>query len=393
MIFTSRATAAPASEFITCSYASARCGAFCRTEGVLYHWIRLVPPLFRHALLVGAVLTTLAAPATGQVEPPTPIDEVRPIRPLERNRLPPAGSSNADADEVRPIRPLESNQHLPSAGSSNADAGVPTATPAPSASTLPSRPAPKPPPEHRPKPLLVSTATDKDLFAAWRRWQKGIHDPDAKLAEEAQGELLALKGDLGIADLDAFAIGFIRAAEAKVTLNDAGGAVALAGAAVELAPDLPHSHFMLARAYAFADPADVSRYVSELARSLRCLWMDLRHRRAALADLGICALLALLATASAVIGVLFLRVVRLLLHDFHHLFPKATMRWQSAVFVFVLLSLPLVLRMAPMPVLLVLFAASAVYISMRERVVASILVALVSLAPVGAGWIASASTF
>ena len=315
------------------------------------------------------------------------------MRPLERSRLPPADSSDDDADEVvRPIRPLERN-HLPSAGSSNADAGVHSATPAPSASPSPSRPAAKPPPEHQAKPLLAPTATDKDLFSTWRRWQKGIHDPDAKLAEEAQGQLLALKGDLGIADLDAFAIGFIRAAEAKVTLNDAGGAVALAGAAVELAPDLPFSHFMLARAYAFADPADVSRYVSELARSLRSLWVDLRYRRAALADLGICALLALLATASAVIGVLFLRVVRLLLHDFHHLFPKATMRWQSAVFVFVLLSLPLVLRMAPMPVLLALFAASAAYISMRERVVATILVALVSLAPVGAGWIALASTF
>src|SRR5262249_57597180 len=107
---------------------------------------------------------------------------------------------------------------------------------------------------------------------------------------------------------------------------------------------------------------------------------------------GIWGLRALLATASAVIGVLFLRVVRLLLHDFHHLFPKATMRWQSAVFVFVLLSMPLVLRMAPMPVLLVLFAASAVYISMRERVVAIILVALVSLAPIGPVWDAPAAT-
>src|SRR5262249_48796037 len=199
MISTSRARAAPASEFITCSYAGAGCGAFCRTEGVLYHWMPLVRPPFRHALLVGAVLTTtLAAPASGQVDPPTPIDEVRPIR------------------------------HSP-----KADAGVPAATHAPSASPLPALPAAKPPSEQLPKPLVAPTATDEALFAAWHRWRKGIQEPDAKLAEEAQRELLALKGDLGIADLDAFAIGFTRAAQAKVTSNDAMGAVALAGAAVE----------------------------------------------------------------------------------------------------------------------------------------------------------------
>jgi len=352
-----------------------------------------VRPPFRHALLVGAVLTTtLAAPARGQVEAPTPIDEVRPMR---RSSMADAGAPEPVAPNAPTASPATSR---PSAEPASEHGPNPILSPAaePASEHGPNpilSPAAEPASEHRAKPLLAPTATDKDLFAAWHRWQKGIHDPDARLAEEAQGQLLALKGDLGIADLDAFAIGFARAAEAKVTLNDAMGAVTLASAAVELAPDLPLSHFMLARAYAFADPADVSRYVSALAHSVRCLWTDPRYRRAALADLGICALLALLATAAAVIGVLFLREVRQLLHDFHHLFPKATMRWQPAVFVFVLLSLPVVLRLGPMPVVLVLFAAAAVYISMRERVVAIILLALVSLAPVGAGWIASASTF
>ena len=211
----------------------------------------LVRSLFRHALLVGAVLTTLlAAPARGQIDPPTPIDEVRPTqRPAAVIRPP------AKAKGERLAGP-------------KADAAVEIPSDREKASSVPPRTAPA---RSELKPLLPSTATDEDLAATWARWRKAILEPDTKSAEEAQRQLIALKGELGVADLDTFSVGFIRAAEAKMTVNDAMGAVGLAAAAAELAPDLPHGHLALAKAYAFADPADVSRYASEVARAVRSL--------------------------------------------------------------------------------------------------------------------------
>jgi len=270
-----------------------------------------------------------------------------------------------------------------------------------SAAALAQAPGPVPAPAEtkRPEPgrsfiaLTLPAATDQDLLSVWSRWKKASLAADVKLAESAQKELIALKAELGIADLDAFAIGFARAADAKMLSNDPMGAVGLATAAVELAPDLPHAHLMLAKAYAFADPASPSRYVTELAQAIRGVWIDPRYRHPVIADIGVSVLVAVLATTLAVIAVMFLRIARLLFHDFHHLFPRAAMRWQSAVFACVFLSLPLVLRLGVMPAVLIFFGTAAIYLSMTERAVAFVLIGMVAFTPAAARWLASASSF
>jgi hypothetical protein len=242
------------------------------------------------------------------------------------------------------------------------------------------------------KPIVLPKAGDEDLVAAWGRWRRGMLEADPKQAEAAQRDLIVLKEELGVADLDAFSVGFIRAADARMKSGDAMGAVALSEAAVQLAPGLPNAHLNLARAYAFADPVGVSRYAAEFALSLRWLWADPRYRGPLIADSGASALLALVATMFAVIGVLFLRVARLLLHDFHHLFPRATMRWQSAGFALVLLGIPIVLRLGMMPAVLFFFAAAVTYLSVAERWVCAVLISLVALVPTASRWLAVESS-
>src|SRR5260370_39198885 len=109
--------------------------------------------------------------------------------------------------------------------------------------------------------------------------------------------------------------------------------------------------------------------------------------------MGVSALGAVLGTTLAVIGVMVLRIARLFFHDFHHLFPRAAMRWQSAVFACVFLSLPVVLRLGVMPAVLIFFGAAAIYLSMTERAVAFILIGMVASTPAAARWLASASSF
>ncbi len=67
-------------------------------------------------------------------------------------------------------------------------------------------------------------------------------------------------------------------------------------------------------------------------------------------------LLALLATAVAVVGLLFGERVRYILHDFHHLFPRGLGRWQSIAVAVAVLAMPVLLGLGVVPVLLVLFA-------------------------------------
>jgi Flp pilus assembly protein TadD len=232
-----------------------------------------------------------------------------------------------------------------------------------------------------PAPLRVVQASNAQLLELWERWRKAVVDVDPKAQEQAQQELLRLKEDLGIQDLEPFAVGFLRQAEARRRASDPVGEVHLARTAVQLSPHLPAAHFALAEAHLRADLSAVGPYLSELKEGLYHLWTDPRHARPALADLGSGLLFALVATATAAVLMLFARRVRYFVHDFHHLLPRVTASWQSAALAVLLLSLPVVFRLGVAPLLLVLLASVCIYLSPLERAVAAALVASLGLLP------------
>jgi tetratricopeptide (TPR) repeat protein len=170
-------------------------------------------------------------------------------------------------------------------------------------------------------------------------------------------------------------------------------ALNISAAAVQLAPDLPHAHLSLAHSYFSADPFAPGRYLSEVWQALLCLWRDPRYARPVLGDFGVSLIFALLATCAAVIAALFLRTVRYLLHDFHHLFPRVTLRWQSGIFACLILLLPVACRLGLMPSLLVWLAAITAYLTAAERGVVSALVVLLAFAHLGAQWMARSTAF
>jgi len=244
-----------------------------------------------------------------------------------------------------------------------------------------------------PKPITVSTATDADLLSAWTRWRKATSAQDSKGAHDAQMELLRLKEDLGITDLDPFATGFIRASRKQAGANQHAVAIEYAQTAVQLAPHLPYAHAALAEAYFEDSPTEVGRYFAASRSALKALARDPRYLRPALADLGTGTLLALMATAVAAILALFLRKARYFFHDFHHLFPKAAARWQSAAAACILLLIPAVLHLGLVPVLLVLFASVTFYLKLPERLVAAALLAMLGALPLVAGVLAEQTGF
>ncbi|HYV49550.1 MAG TPA: hypothetical protein VFA20_32045 [Myxococcaceae bacterium] len=243
------------------------------------------------------------------------------------------------------------------------------------------------------KAIKLPHSTDAQVLEAWERWKKASKDLDGKGQEAALLQLTQLRDELGIADLEPISVGFIREADVRAKGGDAPGAVALANAAVQLSPHLPSAHFALAEARFRTDMAGVVEWGGAAWDGVRQLWTDPRYARPALGDLGAGALFALTATAVAAVLMLFARKARYFHHDFHHLFPRAAAPWQSAAMVALLLSLPVVFRAGLAPLLLVLFAASCLYLSTAERAVGAALVACLGVVPLLGGSLTSATAF
>jgi tetratricopeptide (TPR) repeat protein len=305
--------------------------------------------------------------------------------PAHRHQKRPVAGTKAE-DATPATSPVQSDPEDATPGDAT-DEGTPSVKPAKAAS--PKSTAPR----EALKPILPASATDKDLVAAWNRWHQAVVQMRPQEAEAAQKELIALKADLAVEDLEAFSVGFVRASEVRQKEKDSLGSVTLAQTAVTLAPDLPYAHLGLAQAYLDSDPFSLGRYFQELGAASRTALKDPRYRRAIVADVGAAALGALVATAALTLLVLFLRKARYLFHDVHHLFPRAARPWQSAAVVLLLLSLPVVFRLGLVPVLLTLFAAVCLHLGAVERVVAALMLAVLALVPVAASALAEHTTF
>jgi tetratricopeptide (TPR) repeat protein len=269
------------------------------------------------------------------------------------------------------------------------------APPATAAPTAPKPPAPKveAPARTPPPPLLAPRVSDADLLAVWERWVQARSAKDTAAADQARKDLTKLRDEVGATDFDTFSASLLRESQSRLQAKDMTSAVHFAEDAASLSPNLPYARFVLADAYARRDPGAVGKYVGEFQSALAAVVRDPRYLRPAVANTVATALLALLATAVAVVGVLFLRRIRYFLHDIHHVFPRGVGRWQSIMVVIAILLMPLLLRLGVVPVLVVLFGMVVLYLNAAERTVAAVLLALVGLIPLIAGQVARATTF
>jgi tetratricopeptide (TPR) repeat protein len=288
-----------------------------------------------------------------------------------------------EAEEVAPP-PTTPAAPTPPTGTGTSPTATPPA-PTPTPTTTSSRP---PPP-----PLLAPRVSDADLLAVWDRWKQARTVGDNAASEQGKKALLKLRDEVSASDFDAFSVSLLREARSRRDAGDLKSAVQLAEAAAALSPNLPYARFALADVYARRQMTSVGTYTPEIQAGVTAMLSDPRYLRPALADVGAMALLAVLATAVAVVAVLFGRRVRYFLHDFHHLFPRGMGRWQSLAVAVTLLAMPLLLQMGVLPVLLVFFGAVVLYLSVAERAVAAVLLVLVGLIPLAGGHIARSTVF
>ncbi len=325
----------------------------------------------------------MALPASDEEEDPPPEEEEEQPRERPGRR----GSRDADAEEEEDGTSRDRTARGKDKKGAKGDKGEKPEAPEP----VPAVPVvmERPPPV----PILTPRVTDADLLAVWNQWMQAQASLDTAAATAAQTKLVALKAEVGASDLEALSIGFLRAAQARRQAKDELGASDLTKLAVALSPNLPYARLALAEAQLRDSPGAVGTYLKEVRKALTALVKDPRYRRPAVADVGVVALMAVLATAVLGVGVLFVRRMRYFLHDFHHLFPKVTARWQSATLAILLLCTPVVFRLGLVPLLLLLLLAVSFYLSMVERVVGVVLVVLVALVPVGIGQLARQTAF
>lgn len=339
-----------------------------------------------------AVLASSGALAQVElVDPDAPAPKKAKSRPAaepegEDKDTAPAGAEAVDPD--LPVKGGEDTGELYVPPLKRADAGVKAPKPKEVKKEAPPPPARKPPPA-----LLVTRTTEADLLAAWKAWQKADASTDVKAEQDARAKLLALKGEIDAADVELWAVGLVRGSAAHEARGDTGGAVEIAVTASRLAPDQPAVWFGLAQTYFRADPSELGRFFGALASGLRTLFGDLRYSRATWADLGAMLFFGFLGVAIGVVGVLFFRRLSYFLYDFHFFFPRAAGRWQTAGLALIVLALPIVFRMGVAPALLVLFAAVALYVSLAERVVGLVLLALLGFMPTLGGLVVERTAF
>ncbi|MBM4784070.1 MAG: hypothetical protein GQE15_40895 [Archangiaceae bacterium] len=326
-----------------------------------------------------ACMLVVAATAFAQVElvdPDAPAVRTQKKKPIED-----VDPSDQPAPEDEEDTPTRRQPSTPKAGvvpgPRKPDAGVP----APVAKDLKATPPPAEP--TRPPDIDSHEVSDADLDLAWKVWREANEksSSDMKAEQIARQRLLTIKEEIGASNMDTWAIGLLRAAEAHEVAGDSGGAVEIALSATQLAPDLPSTWVALARVYFRGDPSDVGRVFGALKNAVVTQVTDVRYGRSALADLITVLLFALVITTVVLLLVLAIRRGFYALYDFHFLFPRVASRWQTGALAFVLLSLPIVFRLGLVPVLLTAFFALALYLTVAERVVVAVLIGLLGVVP------------
>jgi len=265
-------------------------------------------------------------------------------------------------------------------------AGEPVPSPPPALEAAPAAKAaaPKPAPEAGPpvRAIVPVHVRYEDLLRAWHDRRRALREEDVPRARAAEQRVLDMRRELGIENLDDFAAAEIRASARALEARVPADAVAAAELAVALAPDLAAAHVALARARLERDPSQLMPALADLASGVSAAFGEPHTARAFAGDLLVAALSAVAVAAAIVIALLFLRRLRLVLHDFHHL-PGVRLATplQAGFLALVLLALPLAFRLGPAAVLAALALASALYLATGERIVATVALVAVALLP------------
>jgi tetratricopeptide (TPR) repeat protein len=335
-------------------------------------------------LALGAPLHTVA-----QVAAPRMVDENDDTVDEEPSPRPPPPPTSPPPTSPPPTSPppapapgaaapsAPAGPSVPPAGPAAPPAAAPRAGSGPSATPAPAAQAPAEP-ARKIEPVRTSWAA---LMQAWTDRRRALREMDSVAAQAAQARLLAARAELAIENLPALAAAEAREVSRALDANLPAEALSRAELAVTLAPDWPEAHVARARALLASSTGGPMAALAALRDAAAAAWRDPARTRAAESDALAALLFAAGVGAAVAIVVLALRRLRLILHDVHHLpLLRGAAPAQSAFLALVVLALPAVLGLGPLAVLALWLAAAWLYLTLAERLTASVaLLALLAL--------------
>jgi tetratricopeptide (TPR) repeat protein len=261
--------------------------------------------------------------------------------------------------------------------------------PAPPTWLVYDQPPPPPPPEPSSdlaRRLVPVSASWEKLVEAWSDRRRALREQDPARARAAEEALVSGQRELAIENLIPFAAALVRESGRSLEANHPAEAVETAELATRIAPDLADAHLALARARLARGPGDVGPILSAFVATFAAAAREPHTLRAFLADVVTAALAAIFAAAALTALLILAKKLRLFLHDFHHLpLLRGTAPVQSTFLALVLFATPIALGLGHAIFIGVAIAIAWLYLSLAERVMAS--VALLAL--VATPWLAA----
>jgi hypothetical protein len=353
-----------------------------------------------------ASLLALATAAGAQVSAPRMVgDEPAAEEPGEEPGA--QGEPAAEpAPDARRRRGTSGPATLPALQGTEEEAAGRGAAPAPGSTPTPGAPAAgaepaapswlvydQPPPPPPPEPpsdlarrLVPVSATWAGLMESWAERRAGLREQDPTRAEAAEQGLLAAQRELGIENLTSIAAALVRESGRALGANLPAEAVEHAELATRLAPDFPDAHLALARARLARSPGDVGPILQAFGATFVAAVREPHTLRAFATDLVTAALAALFAASGVTALLIFLKKVRLFLHDFHHLpILRGTAPIQSTFLAMVVFASPIAFGLGHATMIGLAVAVVWLYLTTAERIMATATL----LALVAAPWIAA----
>ncbi|MBW2701117.1 MAG: hypothetical protein JRF33_09890 [Deltaproteobacteria bacterium] len=201
------------------------------------------------------------------------------------------------------------------------------------------------------------------------------------LAEGDLKRFVTLKEELRIRNTFLESNVLLREASRAQKADDPEKAEILLDTAVLLSPDLASTHLARASFILFERPTDLAEVLGSLLDAGKAAWREpfSFDRMKTNAIVGL--LLGLILAAFLFVIVQFLTYLKLFLHDFHHLFPRAAARFQTTVLALLLLALPLMFRLGLVLTLMIWLLTAFLYQNWRERAISIMLLLLLGATP------------
>jgi hypothetical protein len=340
------------------------------------------------ALLLAVAVAAAPIRAQAQIAAPKLVDDAEETsdEPAPRPALPQTPTVRPGARAERVLEPAAGASTAP-APTASTPAAAPGAAPSPAGSAALPPPLPSPTPaSDLARRIVPVSVTWETLLGHWTERRTALHEADPARAEAAQKALLAAQRELGIENLVPFAAVEVRESGRALAANLGAEAVARADLAVALAPDFPDAHLARARALFATAPTEPGRVLSALGDAFAAAAREPHAIRAFYGDLLSAAFAALFTAAAATILLLLVRRLRLFLHDFHHLpLLRGTASIQTGFLALVLLGIPLAFGLGAFAILGVATLAAWLYLSLSDRIVATVALGAILAMPWAAG--------